>query len=359
MTTPTFHQTRQSGVPVSQDLRRVPPEGIDYVESSLEWENAFKQRILDDVHAQQWRLYPAPQPELARRRLGEHLGIDPTRIIFSSGADSAIDDAIRIAAHQGRHLFIPTPSYPGYDRSAYRHRARATHYPATLHPSSLSEQIGSQCALAIVTWPGNPLGLDSSPTLKPTDRVRWLIDATFLPPHSNHFAALLTANGDHSDIVFSFSKTAGIAGIRLGGTIHPEPTTQNHYDNGFPLDYLQLATANAITAAEALPQLHTRSLQMAAQQSRLLGLLHPLRAIRYSTATAFITIDGEPPNPDLHAKHFRDAGISRITTCAHNVDLLTRAGQVGSSRTATDRPNGHPDEFARRGTPKAQRSGLK
>lgn len=325
MNTQSSARVRPEGTPLSGDLRRVHPEGIDYVESSLEWEHAFKQRILDEVQAQHWRLYPAPQPELARERLGEYLGIDPARITFSSGADSAIDDAIRVAAHQGRYLLTPAPSYPGYDRSAYRHRARTAHYSATLLPSALLEQIGGQSVLAIVTWPGNPIGLNNQPTLQPAARVRWLVDATFLPPHSNQFAALLSANGDHSDIVFSFSKTAGIAGIRLGGTIHPEPATQSHYDNGFPLNYLQLATANAITAAETLPHLHARELKMAAQQSRLLELLHPSRAIRYSASTAFITVDGEPHSPELHAKHFPNAGISRITTCAHNLDLLTGA----------------------------------
>lgn len=305
---------------MAADLRRQLPPGVDYTESSIEWDATFKRRVLDEVHAQHWRLYPQPQPQLARVQLGQQLKIDPDRIVFTRGADAAIDEAIRIARHQGRRIHIPAPSYPGYDRAAYRHRAQILRYPATLDAEEILERVADDHALAILTWPGNPIGLDLPPVIRPASRLRWLVDATYLSPGSARFAALVSDAGQHADIVFSFSKTYGLASARLGGTIHTEPQLLSERD-GFHLDIFQLATANAITSPDTAPLLETRDSNTAAQQVLLRQALHDHQVL-YTAATSFVTIDGTAPVLDLHARTFKQAALTRIATCPHNIMTL-------------------------------------
>lgn len=306
-------------------LHRTVPAGVDFTEAFAEWDEHFKTAVLDIVREQQWRLYPQPQPAAARRRLADHLGIDPERITFTGGADAAIDDVIRHAAATCQTLHTPSPAYPGYDRAAQRHQPEHTHYDADSTTPTLSAMTRDHPATVIVTWPGNPTG---TATFVPPDihpGRRWILDATYLPLFSDTFARLIHSSHGRYDVVFSCSKTYGLAGIRLGGIIHAAPPTRTIAPPAFELDYLQLATADVITSHELRPQLHERDVDTRALQAHIIDALRAHgREVVYTAAASFTTITApNPPTADLHAKHFPGAHLTRITTCPHNLATLS------------------------------------
>jgi len=306
--------------------------GVDHTESSIEWPAAVKAAVLADLAEQPWRLYPHPQPEPARAELAELLNIDPGRIRFTSGADAAVDDLVRIAART-RSLWLPTPAYPGYLRAAARHRAAVHHYPAELTAQQVLPRTGTVLAHVIMTWPGNPIGATSPPAPPPSDTVAWTIDATYVSVFSAEFAALVSGGTDTYDVIFSCSKVEGLAGVRLGGTILATPSNDTPADApGFPLNALQLATANVLLSPRWRTQIFARHEQIRKQHAALTAVLEQLQwAPTHSPATSFITVQDPIHNlnsadmdtyTSLHAKRFPTDGLLRITTCQHNLDAL-------------------------------------
>ncbi|KQM15280.1 hypothetical protein ASF83_04655 [Plantibacter sp. Leaf171] len=305
-------------------LHRTVPAGVDFTESFAEWDEDFKTAVVDIVRQQQWRFYPQTQPAAARERLADHFGIDPERITFTRGADAAIDDVIRHAAATHQILHTPNPAYPGYDRAAQKHQPEHIHYDADSTTAALSAATRGQPATVIMTWPGNPTGTAAfvPPDFRPGRR--WVLDATYLPLFSDTFARLIHSSVDRYDVIFSCSKTYGLAGIRLGGIIHDSPPTRFTSPAAFELDYLQLATADIITRPEVRRQLQERDAATRALQIQIIDALRSRgREVVYTAAASFITITATtPPHVELHAKHFRDAHLTRVTTCPHNLEAL-------------------------------------
>lgn len=312
---------------MNDSLQRVVPIGADFTESWSEWDDSFKSVVLASVRAQEWRLYPQTQPIRAQHQFAEHLAIDPARIEFTRGADAAVDSVMARAASRLHDVFTPRPAYPGYDRAAIRHGVNQHHYPATHSTLDVAGFMALAPSTAIITWPGNPIGTqDFTPPASDNNHQEWILDATYVPMFSSTFSSLLDAGGLNYDIIFSSSKTYGLAGVRLGGIIHKAPKAPTAAHSGFNLDYLQLATADALTHPDLRRQLHAREVQTRALQGRIIAALEDNgRQIAYSAAASFTTIAGGevPLDPSLHAKTFQEAGLTRITTCPHNLTRLT------------------------------------
>lgn len=309
------------------NLHRTVPPGVDFTESDQEWDEAFKTSILRMTAEQQWRLYPQAQPPMAARAIASALGISRHRITFQPGADAAVDDAVRRARRDGRTVYIPAPAYPGYRRACEHHGAHFRTYDARLDPADIASSVTGR-AHVILCWPGNPVGPLRWTTPPARPDITWTIDATYLPVFSNSFKALLIESERRFDVIFSFSKTYGLAGVRLGGSIAASESTGEQMP--FRLDFLQLATAEIITSEELRPRLDQRSERTAAQcRSIREAIRRHGHAVHVSQARAFTTIASGrrflDRYPDLHAKWFVQDDLLRVTTCLSNLQQLSDA----------------------------------
>lgn len=311
-------------------LFRLRQPGIDYTESSIEWSADLKAAVITHLMDQPWRLYPASQPERARARLAELLGVDIDRIRFTSGADGAVDAAVRRAS-PAASLWIPAPAYPGYRRAASRHRSNAREYGARLTVEEISVLVGPGPAHVILTWPGNPIGTISAPQPTPSKSTSWTIDATYLSIFSAEFASLISRGEDAYDVIFSCSKVEGLAGVRLGGVILASKDESYGSDEfSFPLNTLQLAAAEVLLSPVWRDRITSRQNELRHQHARLAAALSGLGWTPMpSAAVSFVTV-GDPIRRLrseeleiyhlLHAKRFVDERLLRVTTCDHNID---------------------------------------
>lgn len=313
-------------------LFRLRQSGVDYTESSIEWSADLKAAVIAHLMGQPWRLYPASQPELARARLADLLGVDSDRIRFTSGAEGVVDAVVRRASRTAS-LWIPTPAYPGYRRAAARHRARAHEYGARLAIEEISLLAHPGPAHVILTWPGNPVGAASAPHPVPSTSVSWTIDATYLSVFSAEFGALVSRGEDAYDVIFSCSKVEGLAGVRLGGVVLASKDDSRLADEPpFPLNTLQLAAAEVLLSPTWRDRITARHDRVRHQHACLSAALDTLgwHAVP-SSAVSFITVsdpftrlrsDQREVYRSLHARRFIDEHLLRVTTCDHNIASL-------------------------------------
>ncbi|SMQ73943.1 Histidinol-phosphate/aromatic aminotransferase or cobyric acid decarboxylase [Plantibacter sp. VKM Ac-1784] len=313
--------------------------GVDYTESSVEWPVDFKEAVLKQAMDQPWRLYPVSQPDRARSRMAELLGIDVERIRFTSGADGAVDLVTRFLP-AASSLYIPSPAYPGYRLAAARNRCATHEYQAVLDVERIRTLVDVRPAHVILTWPGNPIGMDSLPVPLASDQVSWTVDATYLSIFSNEFSALVARSESQYNVIFSCSKTEGLAGVRLGGIVlatHDPGYTAE--ESPFALNTLQLAAAEVLLSPAWRGRAIARHDHMRREHARLTDALTTLGWVSVpSSALSFITvldptdswgIADRQTYAALHAKRFADDGFLRITSCDHNITHLSSVHPVG------------------------------
>ncbi|MDR2727122.1 MAG: histidinol-phosphate transaminase [Deltaproteobacteria bacterium] len=206
--------------------------------------------------------YPAPgNPELTRAIAGHH-GLNPARIVPGNGSDEIIDLLVRMLAVPGRHEALTfSPCFGIY--STQTALCGVTLRQTPLNPDfsfpwdSLLAMVNEQTTLVFVTTPDNPSGF-----CPPVGDLVRLAEA--LPP-----ACLLVVDEAYMDfcddeaahsllprldefpniaILRTFSKSRGLAGLRLGYGILPEIVAEYMRRVRLPFSVNALAEAAGVAA---------------------------------------------------------------------------------------------------------------
>lgn len=267
------------------NLAQTPPPGVDFTESPVDPPGALRRQILELTGDQEWRRYPNPRPWAALAKLSDLWSVDPERIVFTRGADEAIDLLILNAVRNGRTIVYPRPAYPGYLRASRRHRACVRTYCAENMPPRATPG-----ELVIVCHPGNPFGPFELAFPQPSQ----VWDCTYLNPFGPAFGDVLSRTTEQADaLVFSLSKVGALAGLRLGGLIAGSNAEARHLRDiqpAFALDYMQVAAWTVATSKEGLGALEMLT---RAQLARAEALRNALTAkgtkFWTSSASAFVT----------------------------------------------------------------------
>ena len=201
-----------------------PPVGVTFALPDADFPEELKREVSSRLVNLPWNRYVERSQATARQALASRLQIDDSRIEFTHGAD----DAIRRAAvgSGARHIAYPRWGYPGYARSAQVAQAITHEYAPDADVTEIYDLVRKDIGetLVFICWPGNPIG-----NLKQVENIRFLaskacavvVDLTYLNPLSREFADVLhLALGGGAHVAFSFSKTLGLASVRLGGIIY-------------------------------------------------------------------------------------------------------------------------------------------
>lgn len=169
-----------------------------------------------------------PDPRGLQELLAGRLGIDPSRIIVTAGADDALDRACRSVLGPGREIVFPVPTFEMFPRYAELAGAAAVTvpwndgaYPTAAALSRLTDRTGA----VVVVSPNNPNGLVAA-----ADDLRRLSAAapgallivdlayTEFADEDLTGAALSLPN---AIITRTLSKAWGLAGLRVGYAAGP------------------------------------------------------------------------------------------------------------------------------------------
>jgi histidinol dehydrogenase len=175
-------------------------------------------------------IYPDPQNTLLRKRLGEFLDLPPERIFTGAGADEPIDVVMSVVLAEGDAIVNCPPTFGMYSFSAGVHRARVLTVERapdfSLDVAGIEAAVHAECRAKIlfICSPNNPDG-----SVVPDETLRRLLQLPVLVVLDEAYAEFSggsrirwTQDYENLAVLRTFSKWAGLAGLRIGYGVFPQ-----------------------------------------------------------------------------------------------------------------------------------------
>ena len=294
-------------------LRRTfepPSEGrekklrLDFNENTAGCSPAVR-RAIARITAKQLAMYPDYRP--AERRLARYFGVRPEELLLANGADDALRAFFDTFVEEGSSILICEPTFPMYRYFAeiFGARLRVLRYTSDMS-FPLREAVSAlrkKPRVLFIANPNNPPG-----TLVPRESIRQILKA------ATHTAVVIDeAYAEFSRVtqvpwirrypqlfvVRTFSKVAGLAGLRLGAVLARADS----------LDFLRRAmppfpiNVAALVAAEAAVRDPKSMRRYVNEINRLrewfAAALRRLGVKTYPSAGNFLLADFGPKGPAL------------------------------------------------------------
>ena len=210
--------------------------------------HAIRAAATDDL-----RLYPSPTAAPARRAIAKHFGLDPSHVLVGNGGDELIELCFRAFAGAGEEVAFPTPTYPLFEPLCRIHEAVASTHPTEL-PWELPPSLGADPArLKFIVNPNSPTGaLFDRPVVEAVVAASSgvvVIDEAYVDfaPHS---CLPLLERYDNVLLLRTFSKSYGLAGMRIGFALGPSDLIEDLHSVKDSYNVDRLAIVAAVAAIE-------------------------------------------------------------------------------------------------------------
>jgi len=253
-------------------------------------------RALEALAHLEWaHIYPDPESRALRAALADFLGVPMTHILAGAGADELIDLLLRILLRPGDRILIAPPTFGMYAFDARLNAGEVIEIPR--RPDfSLDLEAMEQAVLTyhpkavLLASPNNPDGslLDAAtlarlftwPTLIVLDEayIEFAEDGGRLGERLSSIRAPLER--ENVVVLRTFSKWAGLAGLRVGYGVFPEWLLPTLWKAKQPYNVNVAASAAAIASLGDLDTLAERVACLRRERARLLALLSTLPYLR-------------------------------------------------------------------------------
>ena len=280
----TYH-----GVDPSEELARkagITPEDVIRLNAN---ENPYGP--LDNVAAAlsglPLHLYPDPNQRKLRAALGEYTGQPVERIMAGAGGDEIIDLLMRLFIAPGQKVLDCEPTFGMYSFSARLAEAEIVSVPRNstwdIDIPAMLEAIDDSARIVFLASPNNPTGnllteRDARALLK--TGVIVCVDETYYEFSGSTLCPLLDEY-ENLVILRSFSKWAGIAGLRVGYAIASSELIGHLMDIKQPYNINIAGEAAVLAALEHRGELLERAATLIAQRKRLGAVVDEFPGISY------------------------------------------------------------------------------
>jgi len=185
-----------------------------------EWFNDFMKQIKPE------HLSVHPEPGALYEKLGHMLEVPSDNIVISAGSDGAIRSVFEVLLEPGDEVIIPSPTFAMYYVYAQIYGAKLIeiHYDRKLQMdiSSIIKSLSKKTKLIAIANPNTPTGtvIEKKDLLKIIEAAAKngtavLIDEAYYPFYEGSLLNFVN-RFDNLIITRSFSKAAGLAGMRVG-----------------------------------------------------------------------------------------------------------------------------------------------
>jgi histidinol-phosphate aminotransferase len=285
----TYH-----GVDPSEELARkagIKPEDVIRLNAN---ENPYGP--LDKVSAAlsglPLHLYPDPNQRKLRAALGEYTGQPVERIMAGAGGDEIIDLLMRLFIAPGQKVLDCEPTFGMYSFSARLAEAEIVSVPRNstwdIDIPAMLEAIDDSARIVFLASPNNPTGnllteRDARALLK--TGVIVCVDETYYEFSGSTLSPLLDEY-ENLVILRSFSKWAGIAGLRVGYAIASSELIGHLMDIKQPYNINIAGEAAVLAALEHRGELLERAATLIEQRKRLEAVVDEFPGISYYPSEA-------------------------------------------------------------------------
>ena len=285
----TYH-----GVDPSEELARkagIKPEDVIRLNAN---ENPYGP--LDKVSAAlsglPLHLYPDPNQRKLRAALGEYTGQPVERIMAGAGGDEIIALLMRLFIAPGQKVLDCEPTFGMYSFSARLAEAEIVSVPRNstwdIDIPAMLEAIDDSARIVFLASPNNPTGnllteRDARALLK--TGVIVCVDETYYEFSGSTLSPLLDEY-ENLVILRSFSKWAGIAGLRVGYAIASSELIGHLMDIKQPYNINIAGEAAVLAALEHRGELLERAATLIEQRKRLEAVVDEFPGISYYPSEA-------------------------------------------------------------------------
>jgi histidinol-phosphate aminotransferase len=256
-----------------------------------------------------YHIYPDPAQREVREAIGAYVGVDPEQIVLGSGSDEVLDLAAMLFVSPGDAVVNCPPTFGMYDFLARVYDARLRQVPRnedfTLDLPALERALDEGAKVLYLASPNNPTG-----NVLPREQLLRLLEfpvAVVIDEAYSEFAGesavKLVAKRDNLIVVRTFSKWAGLAGLRAGYAVIPRSLVEVVWKVKIPYN-LSVASEQAILGSlEDAPLLKERVRLIVEERERLFEKLDGIPNVRpYPSAGNFILCEVK----DMPARDVRD-----------------------------------------------------
>jgi histidinol-phosphate aminotransferase len=225
-------------------------------------------------------IYPDPNHTELRAKLSAYTGQPAERIICDSGSGELIDLLMRALIQPGDAIIDCQPTFGMYSFDAGVHGARVVNVPRdeafNIDIEAVAEAAEQHRAkLVFVTLPNNPTG-----NLTSRDEIERLLELPLLVVVDEAYiefagASVVDMVGRHPNLAVlrTFSKWAGLAGLRIGYGLFHEELIQHLWKIKQPYNINVAAQAAALGSLEDLDFLMEKVRCIVAERERIYARL--------------------------------------------------------------------------------------
>ena len=226
-----------------------------------------------------YHIYPDPEQRELRKALGEYTGIKPDYIVAGSGSDELIDLILRLTLEPGDRVINCPPTFGMYPFSTDVCGGTVVTVPRlsdfSTDVDAVIENIDGNTKVIFIASPNNPTGnvLPESDILRLLGRnILVVVDEAYVEFSKTSVAKLVLNNPDLI-VLRTFSKWAGLAGLRIGYGIFPLNIVHYLLKIKQPYNVNIAAQVGALESLKNVTYLHEIIDKIVAERGRLISEL--------------------------------------------------------------------------------------
>jgi histidinol-phosphate aminotransferase len=230
-------------------------------------------------------IYPDPESRQIRQKLADYYRLDPKSIVMGAGADELIDLVMRLLLSPGEAVLNCPPTFSMYDYDAVLNQAEVVSVPRKTSfefdlPAIEAAVAANQPKLVFLASPNNPDG-----TLVPDTLIEKLLGYSMMVVVDEayiHFSDKgeswinKVVQFPNLIVLRTFSKWAGLAGMRIGYGVFPKTLVPYLMKAKQPYNVSAAAELVACASMQHADKLEERAQQIIAERKRLYRLLAEL-----------------------------------------------------------------------------------
>jgi histidinol-phosphate aminotransferase len=245
-----------------------------------------------------YHIYPDPAQRAVREAIGRYVGADPEQIILGSGSDEMLDFAATLFVSPGDRVVNCPPTFGMYDFLARVYDASLITVPRRedfgLDMPALERVLEEGAKLLCLASPNNPTGgvLTRGHLMRLLEYPVIVVVDEAYAEFAGESAVDLINGRENLVVVRTFSKWAGLAGLRAGYAVIPSALVEVAWKVKVPYN-LSVASEQAILASlDDVDHLRERVRLIVEERERMFGLLDAFTWLRpYPSAGNFILCD--------------------------------------------------------------------
>ena len=230
--------------------------------------------------------YTDPEQRKLRSVLSKYLGAPEERIVAGNGSDELIDLLLRMFLGPGENIIIPSPTFGMYSFTADICGGEAVSVPSDenfeIDVEAMGVAMTDKTKAVFLASPNNPSGNIASSSqiraLLETGRLI-VVDETYYEFCGQSVMPLME---EYPNLVIlrTFSKWAGLAGLRIGLGVMQEEIAQTMISMKPPYNVNTAAEVALTASLEDTSVLLDRVKAIVAERERMMGLLQKIPGIK-------------------------------------------------------------------------------